>query len=221
VLTRYFPNRELGGHDLICKTEGVACEAISYAGHLKLNNLTIIYDNNQITCDGSVDLTNTEDVNKKMEACGWDVIDVLDGVNDVEGIVSALDQGRDPTRTKPLFINIRSIIGVGSALAGQAISHGAPLGKENVAAMKKAYGWDPEKKFHIPDKVKSFYADLPSKGEHHVQKWNDLLTAYAQAHPTLSQTFHARISGALPPTGPPSSPPPSPPPQPPPANPTT
>lgn len=185
--------------NLICKTEGVACEAISYAGHLKLNNLTIIYDNNQITCDGSVDLTNTEDVNKKMEACGWDVIDVLDGVNDIEGIVSALDQGRDPTRTKPLFINIRSIIGVGSAVAGQAISHGAPLGEENVAAMKKAYGWDPKRKFHIPDKVKSFYADLPSKGEHHVQEWNNLLTAYSQSHPSLSQTFHARMSGALPP----------------------
>ena len=78
----------------------------------------VIYDNNQITCDGSVDLTNTEDVNKKMEACGWDIIDVEDGINDVEAIVAAMEKGRDPNRTKPLFINVRSIIGVGSASVG-------------------------------------------------------------------------------------------------------
>lgn len=177
----------------------MGCEALSYAGHLKLNNLTVIYDNNQITCDGSVDLTNTEDVNKKVEACGWEVIDVMDGVNDVEGIVAALEKGRDPKRTKPLFINVRSIIGVGSAVAGQAISHGAPLGKDNVAAMKKAYGWDTEKVFHIPEKVKKFYEDIPTRGEQHVKEWNDLLACYTDAHPDLAATFKDRMAGKLPP----------------------
>lgn len=187
-----------GARILMETTEGVGCEALSYAGHLKLTNLTVIYDNNQITCDGSVDLTNTEDVNKKMEACGWDVIDVHDGVNDVAGILAALESGRDPARTKPLFINVRSIIGVGSAVAGKAVSHGVPLGKENVAAMKKAYGWDPEKVFHIPDAVKKFYADLPARGERHVRAWEDLLERYSAAHPELAKDFKSRMAGQLP-----------------------
>ncbi|KAJ4298824.1 hypothetical protein N0V90_004066 [Kalmusia sp. IMI 367209] len=182
-----------------CLQETVSCEALSYAGHLKLGNLTVIYDNNQITCDGSVDLTNTEDVNKKMKACGWEVIEVEDGVNDVESINAALQKGRDPKRTKPLFINVRSIIGVGSTVAGKAVSHGAPLGKENVAAMEKAYGWDPEKVFHIPDKVTKFYEDIPARSENHVKEWNDLLAAYTNQYPDLAQTFKDRMAGEFPP----------------------
>ncbi|KAH7382467.1 Transketolase, thiamine diphosphate binding domain-containing protein [Phaeosphaeria sp. MPI-PUGE-AT-0046c] len=181
-----------------CLQEGVGCEAFSYAGHLKLTNLTVIYDNNQISCDGSVDMTNTEDVNKKMEACGWEVIDVHDGVNDVEGIVAALEKGRDPRRTKPLFINIRTIIGVGSAVAGKAVAHGVPLGKDNIADMKKAYGWDVDKMFHIPDTVKEFYADIPSRGDQHVKAWNELVDAYTKAHPELAASFRSRMAGKLP-----------------------
>ncbi|KAF2705572.1 hypothetical protein K504DRAFT_387794 [Pleomassaria siparia CBS 279.74] len=181
-----------------CMQEGVGCEAFSYAGHLKLTNLTVIYDNNQISCDGSVDLTNTEDVNKKMEACGWEVIDVEDGVNDVEAVVSALEKGRDPNREKPLFINVRTIIGVGSAVAGKAVAHGVPFGKDNVAAMKKAYGWDIERTFYIPDEVKSFYSDLPSRGEQHVKEWNQLLASYSNEYPELAQTFKDRMEGKLP-----------------------
>jgi dihydroxyacetone synthase len=134
-----------------------------------------------------------------MQACGWDVIDVFDGVNDVGAIVSALEQGKDPARKKPLFVNIRTVIGVGSAVAGQAVAHGVPLGEQNVADMKKAYGWDTTKKFHIPDKVKEFYADLPSRGSKFVQEWEDLLTRYTSAHPDLAKTFKSRINGELPP----------------------
>ncbi|KAF2638666.1 hypothetical protein P280DRAFT_528880 [Massarina eburnea CBS 473.64] len=181
-----------------CLQEGLGCEALSYAGHLKLTNLTVIYDNNQITCDGSVDLTNTEDVNAKMRACGWDVIDVMDGVNDVASIVAALEQGRDPKRTKPLFINIRTIIGVGSAVAGQAVAHGVPLGKDNVRAMKRAYGWDEEKIFHIPPKVQEFYHHIAPRGEKYVQEWESLLNQYSSAHPKLAQTFKSRMTGSLP-----------------------
>jgi hypothetical protein len=158
----------------------------------------VIYDNNQITCDGSVDLTNTEDVNKKMEACGWEIIDVEDGVNDVDAIVSAMEKGRDPNRSKPLFINIRSIIGVGSAKAGQAGSHGAPLGTDNVIEMKKAYGWDTSKKYHIPEKVKEFYADIPARGDRWVSEWNDLVEQYKKEHPALGAEFQARVEGTIP-----------------------
>nr|OQO30767.1 hypothetical protein B0A51_02463 [Rachicladosporium sp. CCFEE 5018] len=181
-----------------CLQEGLGCEAFSYAGHLKLTNLTVLYDNNQISCDGSVDLTNTEDVNMKMEACGWEVLDVMDGVNDVEAIVAALEKGRDTSRTKPLFVNIRSIIGVGSAVAGKAVSHGAPLGTQNIADMKKAYGWDTEKKFYLPDQVKHFYKDIPARGEKWVSEWRELVDKYKQAHPDLAAEFQARVEGRIP-----------------------
>lgn len=181
-----------------CMQEGVGCEAFSYAGHLKLGNLTVIYDNNQISCDGSVDLTNTEDVNKKMEACGWDVIDIEDGNNDVAAIVAAMEKGREKNRRKPLFINVRTIIGMGSAVAGKAVSHGVPLGVENVAAMKKAWGWDPEKTFYIPDAVKKFYADIPQRGDQHVQKWNNLVATYSKEYPELAKNFKDRMAGNLP-----------------------
>ena len=121
-----------------CLQEGVALEAISFAGHLKLDNLTVMYDNNQVTCDGSVDLTNTEDVNAKMRACGWEVMDIEDGCFDVLGLVDALQKSRELKCGKPVFINIRTIIGVDSAVAGEAIAHGAAFGKENVATMKES-----------------------------------------------------------------------------------
>lgn len=164
----------------------------------RADTIQVIYDNNQITCDGSVDLTNTEDVNKKMEACGWEIIDVEDGVNDVDAIVAAMEKGRDPNRSKPLFINVRSIIGVGSAKAGQAGSHGAPLGTDNVVEMKKAYGWDTTKKYHIPEKVKEFYSDIPARGDRWVSEWNDLVEQYKKKHPELGAEFQARVEGRIP-----------------------
>jgi len=133
-----------------------------------------------------------------MEACGWDIIDVEDGINDVEGIVAAMEKGRDPNRTKPLFINVRSIIGVGSARAGQAASHGAPLGTDNVVEMKRAYGWDTTKKYHIPEEVKDFYADIPARGEQWVSEWNILVDRYKQAYPELGAEFQARVEGKIP-----------------------
>ncbi|KAJ8605042.1 hypothetical protein MRB53_041554 [Persea americana] len=181
-----------------CLQEGVGCEAISYAGHLQLNNLTVLYDNNQISCDGSVDLTNTENINSKVRACGWEVIDVMDGVNDVEGIVAAMSKARDPNRTKPLFVNIRSIIGVGSAVAGQAQSHGAPLGVDNVATMKRAYGFDENEKFVVPEQVRKFYSDIPARGEQLVQEWHDLVAKYKQEYPELGEEFQGRVEGRLP-----------------------
>ncbi|KAK5046880.1 hypothetical protein LTR84_007234 [Exophiala bonariae] len=179
-----------------CLQEGVALEAISFAGHLKLNNLTIIYDNNQITCDGSVDLTNSEDVNAKMRACGWDVIDVEDGCFDVDGIVSALTRAKHSSE-KPTFINVRTIIGLGSAVAGDALSHGAAFGDKDVADMKRASGFNPEESFAIPEAVRQFFADLRPRGEVIVAKWEKTLECYGVAHPELAIDFQARRRGEL------------------------
>ncbi|KAJ6025000.1 hypothetical protein N7540_005797 [Penicillium herquei] len=180
-----------------CLQEGVALEAISLAGHFRLNNLTVIYDNNQITCDGSVDLTNTEDINAKMRASGWDVIDVEDGCYDIEGIVRALEQARG-SQEKPTFINIKTIIGLDSHVAGTATAHGAAFGVNSVADMKKLYGFDSEAHFVIGDIVRQFFQDLPSRGEQWVEEWKQLVADYSVQYPELGTEFQNRMRGELP-----------------------
>lgn len=179
-----------------CLQEGVALEAISLAGHMRLNNLTIIYDNNQITCDGLVSLTNTEDVNAKMRACQFNVIDIEDGCFDIEGITKALETARNSD--KPTFVNVRTIIGVGSAVAGDAVAHGVAFDPEDVVAMKKAYGFDPKEHFVISETVRNFFKDLPAKGDALESKWNDLYKRYSSEFPDLAKDFNRRLAGDLP-----------------------
>lgn len=180
-----------------CLQEGVGLEAISLAGHLRLNNLTVMYDNNQVTCDGSVDLTNTEDVNAKMTACGWDVISIEDGSYDIEGIVDALNRARN-SRERPTFINVKTIIGLNSAVAGKAQAHGAAFGAEDVASIKVVAGFDPQEHFVISDTVRHFFAECPSRGEGLVQDWRVLVERYSDAYPELGKEFSSRVSGTLP-----------------------
>ncbi|OAR00007.1 hypothetical protein LLEC1_05020 [Akanthomyces lecanii] len=162
-----------------CLQEGVALEAFQAAGHWKLNNLVVVYDNNQITCDGSVDMCNTEDVNAKMRACGWDVLEVADGCFDVEGIVKALLKTKD-SRDRPTFINIRTVIGIGSAKA-----HGAAYGSAEVRSIKQAFGMNPDEQFVIHDQVYSFFADMRSRGDALVEAWTSLLEGYRRHHPQI------------------------------------
>ncbi|KAK8052411.1 hypothetical protein PG993_003796 [Apiospora rasikravindrae] len=164
-----------------CLQEGVGLEAISLAGHFKLNNLTVIYDNNQITCDGSVDMTNTENINEKMKSCGWTVLDVEDGCYDIAGIVHALEQSKQSS-DKPTFINVRTVIGLGSKVQGTAVAHGAAFGADDVAAQKRAYGFDPDEHF---------------VGEGYVREWEGLVARYAEAHPELAERFRKRVKGDL------------------------
>ncbi|KIM95886.1 hypothetical protein OIDMADRAFT_132534 [Oidiodendron maius Zn] len=180
-----------------CLQEGVALEAISLAGHLKLNNLTIIYDNNQITCDGSVDLTNTEDVNMKLQACGWNVVSIEDGSYDVQSIVAVLEQARR-SQEKPTFVNVKTIIGLGSSVEGTAVAHGVAFGAEDVAAQKRAYGFDPERSFVIDNRVRAFFGDIPTRGEEQVQKWNKLIDKYSAQYPVLGSEIRRRVRGELP-----------------------
>lgn len=180
-----------------CLQEGVAMEAISLAGHWKLNNLTVIYDNNQITCDGSVDITCRDEVNDKMRACGWNVIDVDDGTSNIKGIVEALVAGRAST-DKPTLINIRTVIGIGSLVAGDAKSHGAAFGAEDVAQIKRTFGMDPEQHFVVPDSVYDFFHEARSRGEDYEQEWASLVESYSQNHPELAEEFKLRVAGKMP-----------------------
>lgn len=178
-----------------CLQEGVALEAISLAGHWKLNNLTVIYDNNQITCDGSVTITNTEDVNAKMRACGWEVIDILEGSYDVNGIVEALLKSK--STPQPTFINVRTVIGLGSGKAGQASAHGAAFGSADVANMKKMYGFDPEQAFVVSDRVYDFFASKRKDGDQSVPAWASLVEDYSRQYPDLARSFKARLRGEI------------------------
>jgi dihydroxyacetone synthase len=178
-----------------CLQEGVALEAISLAGHWRLDNLIVIYDNNQITCDGSVDLANTEDVNAKMTASGWEVLEVADGNDDVEAIVKALVAARASTNGKPVFVNIKTTIGVGSKVAGDAKAHGAALGADDVANIKRLAGFDPEKHFVVPDAVYDFFREVKGRGRHLESEWAELVAEYHSAYPELAEEFALRVKG--------------------------
>lgn len=177
-----------------CLQEGVSMEAIQLAGHWKLNNLVVMYDNNQITCDGSVDLCNTENINAKMQACGWDVIDIQDGCFDVAGIVQALLQAKS-SKEKPTFINVHTIIGVGSNVAGDAKAHGAAFGIEAVRNIKKHFGHNPDEFFVVSDKMRTFFAEQPGRGEALEHDWTKMVAEYAQAYPELHAEFQKRVAG--------------------------
>ncbi|KAH6684038.1 transketolase [Halenospora varia] len=179
-----------------CLQEGVALEAIQLAGHWKLNNLVVIYDNNQITCDGSVDLCNSEDVNAKMRACGWKVLEIADGNHDVEGIVKALAEARG-NKDKPTFINIRTVIGIGSKVAGDAKAHGAAFGVEDVANIKRGNGFDPEQYFVVSDEVYDFFGEAKERGRRFESEWQDLVDGYGKEYPVLAAEFSKRVKGEM------------------------
>lgn len=179
-----------------CLQEGVGLETISLAGHWKLNNLTVIHDNNAITCDGSVDITCQDDVNAKMKACGWNVIDVFDGVTNVTGIVNALIEAK--ASDKPTYINVRTVIGIGSASAGDAKAHGAAFGPEDVANIKRCFGMNPEEHFVVSEATYSFFREAKSRGKRYEQQWADLVDAYSRKYPELANEFKLRSLGKMP-----------------------
>lgn len=176
-----------------CLQEGVALEAISLAGHFKLNNLVVMYDNNQISCDGSVDLTNTEDVNAKMKASGWNVIEIDNANYNVDIIVSALEEAKKCT-DKPTFVNCKTIIGVDTQLQGDAKAHGAAIGDENIRQYKQKLGMDPEKFYHVQDEVYDFFRSTTiSKGKKLEQEYAELVERYIQTYPELGSEFKRRV----------------------------
>ena len=179
-----------------CLQEGVGLEAVSLAGHWKLNNLCIIYDNNSITCDGTADVANTEDMNAKMRATGWNVIDVFDGQFNVAGIVAALNIAR--SSDKPTFINIRTVIGFGSQLAGNAKTHGAALGVNDIAQMKRNFGLNSDEHFVLPTEVYDFFADVAVRGEKIDSDWMENIQRYTEQYPEAAAEFKLRMAGKMP-----------------------
>ena len=177
--------------------EGVSAEAASIAGHLKLGNIIYLYDNNHISIEGDTSLAFDEDVAKRFEAYGWHTQAVDDG-NDIEGIAAAIEAAKKVT-DKPSLILVRTHIAYGAPNAvDTAESHGAPLGKEELALTKKNLGFDPEQSFVVADEVLDFYRKAGSKGADTEKKWNELFAAYKEKYPELAAEYELFSNGKLP-----------------------
>ena len=161
-----------------CLMEGVGSEAASLAGHLGLDNLCWIYDNNHITIEGQTRITFTEDVEARFLAYGWNVLRVGDA-NDIERIEHALDIFHK-TKDRPTFIVLDSHIGYGSPnRQDTAAAHGEPLGDDEIRLAKKFYGWPEDAKFLVPDGVYDhFTAGIGARGAKARQQWTELFAAY-------------------------------------------
>jgi transketolase len=166
-----------------CLMEGVASEAASLAGHLGIDNLCWIYDNNHITIEGQTRITFTEDVEARFLAYGWNVLRVGDA-NDIERIEHALDIFRK-TKDRPTFIVLDSHIGYGSPnRQDTAAAHGEPLGDDEIRLVKKFYGWPEDAKFLVPDGVYEHFArGVGARGADARRQWTELFAAYRAKYP--------------------------------------
>jgi len=180
-----------------CLQEGVSSEASSLAGHLGLNNLIVIYDDNHITIDGETDLSFTEDVVKRYKAYGWRVIEVGGDGNDMASFEKALKKAKREKHL-PVLIKLRTHIAYGSPnKQDTAGAHGSPLGDDEIKLIKQRFGWNPEKSFVVPNKVAEHMGKCVSTGKHAEKKWNKTFEKYARAHPELAQEFRNAAEGKL------------------------
>jgi transketolase len=187
----YFIYAICGDGDLM---EGVASEAASLAGHLKLGNVIYLYDDNSISIDGSTGLAFTEDVGTRFEAYGWHVQTVHDG-NNLEKIETAIRHAQQVT-DKPSLIKVKTHIGYGSPNKQDTHdAHGSPLGDDEIKLTKKNYGWDENKTFYIPDEALQHFRRAVEEGKKKNAAWNTMMTVYANMFPEESKIFNGVTIG--------------------------
>ncbi len=178
--------------------EGISGEASSLAGHLKLGKLTFLYDTNQVTLDGPASLAFSEDVGRRYEAYGWQVLKVEDGNTDLAAIDEALSRAR-LEQGRPTIILVRTTLGYGSPnKAGTSEAHGSPLGKEEVALTKKALGWAWEEPFFVPPEALEHFRTAVRSGADLQSDWERRFAAYAENFPEDAAEWRRREKGDLP-----------------------
>src|SRR5690606_34603169 len=177
--------------------EGVAAEAISLAGHLKLDKLIVLYDSNDISLDGDLEKSFSENIQKRFESYGWNYLKVTDGTDIVE-INSAIEKAKQNTGG-PTVIEVKTVIGFGSPnKSGKADSHGAPLGTDEVTLTKAAYAWEHEP-FYVPAEVyETFKAASEVQGVQAEAAWNELFESYKNEYPELAEQFVNAMENKLP-----------------------
>jgi transketolase len=178
--------------------EGVSSEASSLAGHLGLDNLIVVYDDNHISIDGPTELAFTEDRAKRYEAYGWHVQEVPGEGNDMAAFEKALENAKKE-KTRPSIIKLRTHIAYGSPnMQDTAAAHGAPLGDDEIKLIKGKFGWDGEKAFHVPEGVLTHMRKALDRGEEAEATWNKMFAEYAKKYPDLAQQLHDAAEGKLP-----------------------
>ena len=178
--------------------EGVASEAASLAGHLRLGKLNVVYDDNHITIDGDTALSFSEDVPRRFEAYGWHVVKVGDG-NDLAAISAAYEAARAET-SRPSLVVLRTFIAdPAPTKRNTADAHGAPLGPEEVRRTKEIMGWPQEPRFYVPEDALANWRGTVRRGAELESEWRRRYEAYAAAQPAAAAELDQWLSGGLPP----------------------
>jgi transketolase len=178
-----------------CLMEGISYEAMSMAGHMKLGKLIVLYDSNDISLDGELKLSFSENVRLRAESANWQYLRVEDG-NDIAAVSAAIAEAK-ANAGQPTIIEVRTIIGYGSKNAGTNKVHGAPIGEEDAKNAKAAYGWTWEEPFTVPDEVRAHFAQLKERGAAKEAEWNKLLAAYKAQYPELGRELEQAIDGTV------------------------
>ena len=176
--------------------EGISHEACALAGHLGLNKLVVLWDDNSISIDGGTDISMTEDIQARYAAYGWHVLEV--NGHKMDEVAAAIEAAKAET-SKPTLIACKTIIGYGSPnKAGTSGVHGSPLGDEELALTKKNLGWDYPDAFHVPETVYAYMKESAAALATQHASWNEMYSAYAATHPELAASYEAAMSGELP-----------------------
>src|ERR1700694_3363210 len=176
--------------------EGVAAEAASLAGHLKLGKLIYLYDDNHVTIEGFTDLAFSEDVPKRFESYGWHTSTVEDG-NDLAAIEAAIRDAQS-VGDRPSLISVKTTIGYGMPTAGTRKAHSDPPGEEAVRETKRHLGWPADKQFYVPDEALVHFRKAIDRGAEFEREWNDMVAQYRGKHPDLGDLWQQTVSGELP-----------------------
>lgn len=175
-----------------CLEEGVSSEASSFAGHNKLGKLIVFYDQNKISIDGSTDITFTEDIGKRYEAYGWQVL--KGDMYDVEGLLKLVEEAKKCS-DKPSLIMLKSVIGKFAPKQGTPVVHGEPLGEADVAETKKALGINPEEFFYVDPQALRYFEDKKTGFAKKEADWNKEFEAWAKENPELAKQWKASFEG--------------------------
>jgi len=179
--------------------EGVSAEAASLAGHLGLGKLVCLYDDNHVSLDGPTSLSFTEDVLARFAAYGWQVQRVEDGNLDLNGIEAAINSAIND-ESRPSLIAVRTHIGYGAPHKQDTnAAHGSPLGPEEVAAAKIAYGWDPQRFFYVPQSAAAHFGEAKTRGAALSAEWRERFESWASANKELASEWRMAQGGELPP----------------------
>lgn len=175
----------LGGDG--CMQEGINYEAFSHAGTLGLSKLIVFYDSNRITIEGNTDIAFTEDVSKRMEAMGFQTLEVMDG-NNLDELAKAIEAAK-ADKERPSFIKVHTHIGYGSAKQDSASSHGEPLGADNIKALRQTLGWANEEAFAVPDEVYENCKKETAAGREQEKAWNGMFADYCAKYPEMKKLW--------------------------------